>query len=108
MIGFAEDEIDYEPAPTVAPPPLIIDYKYKATAGGIGEKGPVRSYAEPGSGEPDESQLKKRKTELTSRPRETDKNRLVGRQKQIDYGKNTRGYENYLADIPKYQRMGPP
>lgn len=101
MIGFAE-EIDYEPAPSVAPPPLIIDYKYKAIAGSIGEKGSIRSGTEPGSGELDKSRTKKRKTEPTSRPRETDEIRLAGRQKQIDYGKNTIGYEKYLATIPKY------
>uniref|UniRef100_A0A1Q3EVT4 Putative histone rna hairpin-binding protein n=1 Tax=Culex tarsalis TaxID=7177 RepID=A0A1Q3EVT4_CULTA len=29
---------------------------------------------------------------------------LVRRQKQIDYGKNTLGYENYLRQVPKEQR----
>ena len=32
---------------------------------------------------------------------ETDPHRLVQRQKQIDFGKNTVGYENYLRAIPK-------
>jgi hypothetical protein len=32
---------------------------------------------------------------------ETDPKRLVQRQKQIDYGKNTLGYERYLAAVPK-------
>jgi hypothetical protein len=33
--------------------------------------------------------------------RETDTERLNQRQKQIDIGKNTRGYQNYLKAIPK-------
>lgn len=33
---------------------------------------------------------------------ETDPKRLVARQKQVDYGKNTIGYENYLKAVPKY------
>eukprot|EP00775_Hariotina_reticulata_P003537 gene3537-3806_t len=35
---------------------------------------------------------------------ETDPKRLVQRQKQIDYGKNTLGYERYLAAVPKDKR----
>lgn len=32
---------------------------------------------------------------------ETDNAVLERRQKQVDYGKNTVGYENYLSEIPK-------
>jgi len=35
------------------------------------------------------------------REKETDQLRLRVRQKQIDYGKNTRGYENLIKKYPK-------
>jgi len=33
---------------------------------------------------------------------EMDPSRLRQRQKQIDFGKNTRGYEMYITKVPKY------
>ncbi len=36
--------------------------------------------------------------------KETDPHRLAQRQKQIDYGKNTLGYQNYIAAVPKAKR----
>lgn len=36
---------------------------------------------------------------------ESDEARLRARQKQIEYGKNTDGYRNYIAKVPKDQRV---
>jgi hypothetical protein len=36
--------------------------------------------------------------------KDSEAHRLAQRQKQIDYGKNTVGYQNYLAAVPKEQR----
>lgn len=39
----------------------------------------------------------------TKLERETDALILARRQKQIDFGKNTIGYEKYLEQVPKYE-----
>lgn len=36
--------------------------------------------------------------------RETDMHRLGQRQKQVDFGKNTLGYQRYLEAVPKHKR----
>ena len=35
-------------------------------------------------------------------PVETDQNKLEKRQKQLDIGKNTPGYERYVKSVPRY------
>lgn len=37
----------------------------------------------------------------TAAQRESDRHRLAQRQKQIDFGKNTLGYEYYIQAVPK-------
>ena len=89
MLGL-EDEIDYEPAASA--PTLQIRYKYEKH---------IRNAPELGSEAiVDDQVCKKRKIE--ERPEhEADQRRLAGRQKQIDYGKNTAGYKNYIARVPR-------
>jgi len=53
--------------------------------------------------EPDTKKQKQANT-LARREREEDSKRLNSRQKQIDYGKNTVGYEKYLLAVPKNTR----
>jgi len=90
MLGLEADEIDYEPATSA--PTLQVRYKYEKY---------VRNAPEPGSETNADSQVcKKRKTDEQSEG-EADEKRLAGRQKQIDYGKNTVGYENYTARVPR-------
>jgi hypothetical protein len=35
------------------------------------------------------------------KPKETDQTRIAARLKQIAFGKNTVGYDNYIAEVPK-------
>lgn len=42
---------------------------------------------------------------IPEKPVEADPHRLCQRQKQIDYGKNTLGYERYTEAIPRYDHL---
>jgi len=46
-----------------------------------------------------------KKIDKKEKPKESDEHRLSQRQKQIDYGKNTVGYENFVKLIPKDKRL---
>lgn len=86
-----EYEIDYEPIEPV--PQIAAKFEYTKGARNIAS-GTADDVAAGG-------ERKRPRLSPEERPRETDERRLAGRQKQIDYGKNTKGYENYLALIPK-------
>jgi len=51
------------------------------------------------------AQIKKSLKDRKEKPKESDEHRLSQRQKQIDYGKNTVGYENFIKLIPKDKRL---
>lgn len=87
MSILEDDEIDYEPIEPA--PQLIAKFEYTKSARNIGADS--------------EGGAKKRpRLAPEERPKETDSRRLAGRQKQIDYGKNTEGYASYIAATPKY------
>ena len=52
--------------------------------------------------EREKSETKKKKKPIEY---ETDRNAIKRRQKQIDFGKNTTGYQAYLKAVPKFKRM---
>ncbi|KNE62590.1 hypothetical protein AMAG_07792 [Allomyces macrogynus ATCC 38327] len=52
---------------------------------------------------PDTSRMPRERPKLGSAPASWDR-RLAQRQKQIDYGKNTIGYQNFTATIPRHKR----
>lgn len=85
-----EEEIDYEPSFTASTPAATFEYKK-----GVKNVPPVVS-------ETDSPEPKKRKVGTI---KESNERRLRGRQKQIDYGKNTGGYERYLSLVSKYRYL---
>ncbi|KAJ3363491.1 Oocyte-specific histone RNA stem-loop-binding protein 2 [Allomyces javanicus] len=52
---------------------------------------------------PDTSRMPRERPKLGSAPASWDR-RLAQRQKQIDYGKNTIGYQNFTTTIPRHKR----
>lgn len=53
------------------------------------------------SGTGSKGSAKSQKTTKAEEVEELTVHRLAQRQKQIDYGKNTLGYQNYLSKVPK-------
>lgn len=87
---FSEDEADYDDPPS---------NQHKKSKTHENDHGRERYRRESSSSGDGSSQSSRKPTEF-----ETDVAILVRRQKQIDYGKNTLGYENYMQQIPRDQR----
>lgn len=86
-----DDEIDYEPMAGL--PTISFNFEYKR---GEGEDPPNAQKSST------TCNVKKRRLEYAEVARESDVKRLANRQKQVEYGKNTVGYEKYIALVPKY------
>lgn len=85
MLGFVEEEeICYEPIIKV--PQVTATFEYKKNVRNVRNVSNVRNVPP-----------------IDKKPptKELDEKKLTGRQKQIDYGRNTIGYERYLARVPK-------
>ncbi|CAG9764965.1 unnamed protein product [Ceutorhynchus assimilis] len=52
----------------------------------------------------DDSKDKPRPRKMQKKELETDPVVIAKREKQIEYGKNTNGYENYIRTVPKSER----
>eukprot|EP01121_Diplochlamys_sp_Union-15-3_P007072 TRINITY_DN176_c0_g1_i1.p1 TRINITY_DN176_c0_g1~~TRINITY_DN176_c0_g1_i1.p1 ORF type:complete len:356 (-),score=65.93 TRINITY_DN176_c0_g1_i1:26-1042(-) len=53
---------------------------------------------------PNRNSNRSKTNSVDNKEKETDQHRLEQRQKQIDYGYNTEGYKNYIAQVPKNSR----
>ena len=49
--------------------------------------------------------MKRKSGKAVALPLEKDERKLATRQRQIDIGKNTVGYERYLEDVERYRSL---
>jgi len=90
------------PASIKKSPPIIIPKTARDTAIAMRREWRLK----PNIDETENSaQNKKTLKDKKEKPKESDEHRLSQRQKQIDYGKNTVGYENFIKLIPKDKRL---